>query len=132
MTVRDQLAALGETIREEFAQNRRVVSFAEYLDLVTQAPTRHLRSAAQYMVDAFDHYGTSEVNYPWGQIRRFHMFDCPWDDGRDRLIGQEAVQNQIYRALQNFVRDGAVNKLVLLHGPNGSAKSTLVRCVGRG
>lgn len=130
-SVREQLASLGDTIRESFAQNRRVLSFGEYLELVLQAPERQLRAAAQYMRDCFDHYGTSEVDYPWGAIRRFHLFDCPWDQGRDQLIGQEAVQNQVYRALENFVRDGAVNKLVLLHGPNGSAKSTMVRCVGR-
>jgi serine protein kinase len=131
-TVRETLAALGDQIRETFAQNRRVLSFGEYLELVVQAPERQLRGAAQYAADCFDHYGTTEVLYPWGPIRRFNLFDCPWDQGRDRLIGQEEVQNQVYLALQNFVRDGAVNKLVLLHGPNGSAKSTLVRCIGRG
>src|SRR5262249_12371770 len=31
----------------------------------------------------------------------------------------------------NFVREGAVNRLVLLHGPNGSAKSTFVSCLTR-
>jgi serine protein kinase len=130
-SAREQLASLGEAIRESFAQHRRVLSFGEYLELAMQAPERQLRSAAQYMADCFDHYGTTEVTYPWGTIRRFTLFDCPWDQGRDRLIGQEAVQEQIYRALRNFVRDGAVNKLILLHGPNGSAKSTLVRCIGR-
>jgi predicted Ser/Thr protein kinase len=29
------------------------------------------------------------------------------------------------------VQDGRPNKLVLLHGPNGSAKSTFIRCLGR-
>jgi predicted Ser/Thr protein kinase len=36
------------------------------------------------------------------------------------------VQNRVYRLLGNFVREGRVNKLILLHGPNGSAKSTFV------
>ena len=40
------------------------------------------------------------------------------------MAGQEEVQNALYRLLGNFVRAGAVNKLILLHGPNGSAKST--------
>ena len=31
-----------------------------------------------------------------------------------------------------FVQDGRPNKLILLHGPNGSAKSTFIRCLGRG
>src|SRR5205823_13216777 len=32
---------------------------------------------------------------------------------------------------RSFVQDGRPNKLVLLHGPNGSAKTTFIRCLGR-
>src|SRR5215475_3392911 len=41
------------------------------------------------------------------------------------------VQNAVYRVLRSFVQDGRPNKLILLHGPNGSAKSTFIRCLGR-
>ncbi len=128
---RELLASLGESIRDDFAQNRRVMSFAEYLDLAASHPTQQLRSAPQYVLDCFKHYGSETVHYPWGEMRRFRLFDCPWADGRDRLIGQEEVQNRVYRALGNFVHEGTANKLVLLHGPNGSAKSTFIRCIGR-
>jgi predicted Ser/Thr protein kinase len=131
MSIRDELQALGEGIRDDFARNRRVMSFAEYLELASSRPRQQLRSAPQYIRDCFDHYGSDQIAYPWGTTRRFRLFDVPWADGRDRLIGQEEVQNRIYRALTNFVHEGVSNKLVLLHGPNGSAKSTLVRCIGR-
>src|SRR6185369_460633 len=68
----------------------------------------------------------------WGEVRRFHLFDAPWAGGEDRLFGQEHVQNAVYRVLRSFVQDGRPNKLILLHGPNGSAKSTFIRCLGRG
>jgi len=129
--VRDQLAALGEGIRDEFAQNRRVLSFAEYLELCAAKPERQLRSAAQYLVDCMVHYGTTDVVYPWGHVRRFNLFDVPWANGEGRLIGQENVQNQVFRIVQNFVQDGSPNRLILLHGPNGSAKTTFVSCLGR-
>jgi len=129
--VRDLLVELGSAVRDDFTRNRRVMSFAEYLDLVVSDPTRQLRSSTQYMVDCFDHYGTSMVKYPWGEVRRFHLFDAPWAGGEDRLFGQEPVQNSVYRVLRSFVQDGRPNKLILLHGPNGSAKSTFIRCLGR-
>ncbi len=129
--VKDLLLGLGETVREDFTRNRRVMSFAEYLNLVVSDPTRQLRSSTQYIVDCFDHYGSSTVKYPWGDVRRFHLFDAPWDDGEDRLFGQEHVMNSVYRVLRSFVQDGRPNKLILLHGPNGSAKSTFIRCLGR-
>jgi serine protein kinase len=130
--VKDLLVGLGEAVRDDFTRNRRVMSFAEYLNLVVAEPTRQLRSATQYMVDCFDHYGSSTVKYPWGEVRHFHLFDAPWANGEDRLFGQEHVQNAVYRVLRSFVQDGRPNKLILLHGPNGSAKSTFIRCLGRG
>jgi serine protein kinase len=129
--VKDLLVELGDSVRTDFTRNRRVMSFAEYLDLVVSEGTRQLRSSTQYIVDCFDHYGSSLVSYPWGDIRRFHLFDAPWAAGEDRLFGQEPVQNAVYRVLRSFVQDGRPNKLVLLHGPNGSAKSTFIRCLGR-
>ncbi len=131
MTVRQTLATLGETIRGHFTGTRRMVSFAEYLDLVMADPASQLRAASQYLVDCFHHFGHQPVKYPWGEVRRWKLFDCSWAAGEGRLIGQEVAQNQVYRALTGFVRDGAPTRLVLLHGPNGSAKSTLIRCVGR-
>ena len=130
--VKDLIRGLGDSVRDDFTRNRRVMSFAEYLDLVVSEPTRQLRSSAQYIVDAFDHFGSSQVKYPWGEVRHFHMFDAPWANGEDRLFGQEHVQNAVYKVMRSFVQDGRPNKLILLHGPNGSAKSTFIRCMGRG
>jgi len=72
------------------------------------------------------------VRYPWGEVCRWKLFDVPWANGEDRLFGQEAMQQQTYKVLRTFVQDGRPNKLILLHGPNGSAKSTVIRCLDRG
>ena len=127
--VKETLVGLHEAVREDFTRNRRVLSFAEYLALVFSQPTRQLRSSTQYIVDCFDHYGTETVRYPWGEVKRWKLFDAPWDNGEDRLFGQEAVQGQTYRVLRTFVQDGRPNKLILLHGPNGSAKSTFMSVI---
>src|SRR5215471_40955 len=79
-----------------------------------------------------DHFGADQVPHPSGKIRRFRVFDAAGSEGGIRVAGQEEVQNALYRVLSNFVRAGAVNKLILLHGPNGSAKSTLVASLKRG
>ena len=129
--VKEMLVGLGETVRDDFTRNRRVLAFTEYLSLVVSEPRRQLRSSTQYIVDCFDHYGSATVKYPWGEVRHFHLFDAPWAGGEDRLFGQEHVQNAVYRVLRSFVQDGRPNKLILLHGPNGSAKSTFIRCLGR-
>ena len=50
---------------------------------------------------------------------------------RDALVGQEEVQGELYRVLCNFAQEGRPNKLILLHGPNGSSKSTVAACLMR-
>lgn len=123
------LSALGSQIHDAYAQNRRILSFPEYFALALEDPARHARSAAQLVRDVFDHYGTRAVRHPRGEVTRYRLFDAPWAAGKGALIGQEDVQARVYRALSNFVRDGRVSRLLLLHGPNGSAKSTFAACV---
>lgn len=127
------LADISERVEGEFHRSHRVLSYEEYLTLVAEQPRRYCRDAAQYLRDAFDHFGTSVVTRPWGEFKRFGLFDLPFlsdiEGRRVRLVGQEHVQAEIYRVLSNFVREGRASKVVLMHGPNGSAKSTVARCV---
>jgi serine protein kinase len=71
------------------------------------------------------------VRSPRGPVTRWKLFDCPFDEGKDHLVGQEEVQGSVYRLISNFAREGRTTRLILLHGPNGSAKSTLVSCIQR-
>jgi len=126
--------ALGVEVSERFTRERRVLSFDEYLALVASEPKAHTREAARYLRDCFDHFGSEVIDTPAGPRRRFRLFDLPFADGAersDRLIGQEVLQEATYRVLDGFAREGRPSRLLLLHGPNGSAKSTFVRCIGR-
>jgi predicted Ser/Thr protein kinase len=118
-------------LRESFARNRRVMSFGEYFSLFGTDAGRQVRSAAQYVRDVFDHFGTEIVRTPRGLMTHWKLFDCPWDAGKDALAGQEEVQAAVYRLVSNFAREGRTNRLILLHGPNGSAKSTFVASLQR-
>ena len=136
MTIDDvnDVRAWLDAERGRFTSARRVLSFDEYLGLYATAPRRYARDAARWLRDLFAHYGTREVARPYGRFTRWNLFDLPWEDDvgrRDALVGQEAQQAEFARALSNFGAVGAVNRLVLLHGPNGSAKSTFAACVMR-
>ncbi|MBN1947426.1 MAG: hypothetical protein JW797_17275 [Bradymonadales bacterium] len=124
------LQELSADIRRDFQESGRLLSFGEYVQLVRQNPRRHLRSAAQYLRDAFDHFGSYEVRTPAGTMRRFRLFDG-LPGGEEYVVGQEEAQHAFYRLLTHFSRQGRVNRLVMLHGPNGSAKSSFVACMAR-
>jgi predicted Ser/Thr protein kinase len=133
MDARRWIGSVGGDVRTSFVENRSILSYEEYLAAVAEAPRRHARAAAQYLRDVFEHFGSEEVETPAGRTRRWSLFDQAFDpDGRaQRVAGQEEVQGAIVRALGTFVRAGRVNKVILLHGPNGSAKSSIVAAIFR-
>ncbi|MFO0599272.1 MAG: serine protein kinase PrkA [Myxococcaceae bacterium] len=132
MDARRFLQDVGSTVKAEFSRNRTLLSFEEYLQLFATAPRMQARNAAQYLRDAIDSFGTEQVPHPSGAIRRFKIFNGGADAHDVRVAGQEEVQNALYRLLGNFVRAGRINKLIFLHGPNGSAKSSIVEALKRG
>ncbi len=129
-----KLAELAADLKHEFEAGNRILSFDEYLGMFAANPARHGRSAAHYVRDMFRHYGVEELQRPWGPSLRYHLFDAPWADHTvsqvvPRLLGHEQLQADIYRVLCNFAREGRPNRLILMHGPNGSAKSTAAACI---
>jgi len=131
VSAKAKIEALAAAVAHDFESTRRVLSFEEWFELLAAAPHVHARNAAQYLRDCFDHYGRRDVRIPSGKVSRFRVFDCDFDAAGGRLVGQELAQNAFYEALDGFVRIGRVNKLLLLHGPNGSAKTTFLDAVMR-
>ncbi|MFH1435189.1 MAG: serine protein kinase PrkA, partial [Pseudomonadota bacterium] len=129
--VNTYLESLGEKSKESFKEGRHILSFDDYLTEAAGKPKLHLRDAAVYIRDMFDHYGTREVQYPWAKKTRFKLFDQPFGNDRDALAGQEESQETFYNLLQSFVREGRPHRFIILHGPNGSSKSTFVNCIAR-
>jgi serine protein kinase len=140
---RGRLGEVVESVRARFGAQRHVLSFSDFLALVEADPERYSRDAARYVLDAVEHFGSYDVERAWGAQRRYRVFDLvfreggePEPNGRrrrsDHLQGHERVQEAVVRGLRAFAREGRSNRLVLLHGPNGSAKSTLVACLMRG
>ena len=126
------LTDIGTQVKTGFVANRRLLSFDEYLSLCEQEPTLQARSSAQYVRDMFDHFGTEVVEAHGAKHTRYKLFDVAFEGGQERVSGQETVQEEIYKILNNFVRERRVTKLVFLHGPNGSAKSSIISCIMRG
>ena len=132
MDARDFLADAGKSAREAFDRDRRLLTFDAFLDLVLEDPYALGRSGVQFTVDAVDHFGVREVPGIGGPVRRHVLWDSPWSGGQGAVFGQEAVQERVVRVFRSAAEEGRLDRLLLLHGPNGSAKSTLVEALMRG
>tara|TARA_B100001971_G_C18267904_1_gene595877 strand:+ start:27306 stop:29501 length:2196 start_codon:yes stop_codon:yes gene_type:complete len=95
-----------------------IFSFDEYVQIFEQKPLRELRTTSMYLKDMFDYYGRNE--YGFKLFKKNHPNSPP-------VAGQFATQDKIYQNLINFNEEGYNNKFILLVGPNGSAKSSLVK-----
>lgn len=126
-----RLAQLASTVAEDFSVTRRLLSFEEWFELLVDKPRIHARNSAQYVRDALESFGRDEVRTPRGLTTRFRLFDRSFDDS-PRLVGQERAQNELFEVLDGYCRLGRTDSLILLHGPNGSAKSTLLDCLQAG
>ncbi|MBF0299737.1 MAG: hypothetical protein HQK51_13515 [Oligoflexia bacterium] len=104
--------------REQEAFNE-ILSFDEYLNIVERKPREQCRPTCKYLKDMFDHFGRDENGF-------FTLFlrSC---NNSTAVYGQNRIEEQIYLNLQNFIEEGFNNKFLLLVGPNGSAKSSIVR-----
>src|SRR5580692_9892641 len=132
-----QVISIAEQVESRFRGGRRVLSFAEFLGLFDAEPLRYSRDASRYLRDVFDLPWeplppSSEPKERSGAVAPAAKGGIERPLPRGALIGQEQVQEEIYRALSNFAREGRPNRLVLLHGPNGSAKSTIASCMMAG
>jgi predicted Ser/Thr protein kinase len=125
------LDRIARSAKDAFERQRTILSFDAWLDEVAARPRTHLRNAARYLMDVVVSFGVVDVKLPTGTQRRWKLFDQEFDDGRGRVAGQERVQAAVVRVLENFVRSGRIDRLVLLHGPNGSAKTSLIQALTR-
>jgi len=124
---------LSRQYQELFQHRLVILPFTGYLSLVKADPRPLIRSAATYIRDTFDHFGTRAPVGPdtLSSATRFKMFDYG-SEKNGPIIGGELVQDEIYAILQSFVRQGYANKLIFLHGPNGSSKTSTIEAIAHG
>lgn len=107
-------------------------SFAEYLDLVRQDPNVS-RNAYQRLYDLIVSFGTEEYTEYKKKIVRYKFFDDPFDDGKDAVFGIDVHLMKLVNVLKSAALGyGTEKRVILLHGPVGSAKSTIVRLMKKG
>ena len=128
---KELLGRIYDDVRQAFEANKRILSFSEFMAQLVEHPQRHARSAAQYVHDCFEHWGVQTHDGIAGTQTRYTLFDAPFDPQGGKMVGQERAQQRVFGLIDGFARAGRSDKLILLHGPNGSAKSTFVQTLVR-
>jgi serine protein kinase len=117
---------------EQFRRKNWVGSFAEYLDVVREHP-EVTRTAYQRLYDMILSYGVDVTESGREKQVHYRFFDDPDNDGRDAVFGLNGPLHQLVNALKSAAAGyGIERRVLLLHGPVGSSKSTIVRMLKKG
>jgi serine protein kinase len=104
----------------------------DYLRIVAEQP-RTLRTAFQRLYDMILSYGTEEYLDNKKRVVRYNFFRDEAHDGRDGVFGLDISLMKLVQFLHAAAHGyGPDRRVLLLHGPVGSAKSTIVRLLKRG
>jgi serine protein kinase len=117
-----------EGFREQYWEG----SLDDYVDIVRANP-KVARSAYQRLYDMILSYGTEEYTRNRETVVHYKFFDDPFDGGRDAIYGLDRSLMQLVQVFESAARRyGTEKRVLLLHGPVGSAKSTIVRLLKKG
>ncbi len=107
-------------------------SFEEYLDMVIEDP-KATRNAFERVYDMILAYGVE--TYEVAREKRVHykFFGDPEAHGADAVFGLDEALTQLVNAFKSAAAGYGIEKRVLLlHGPVGSSKSTIARLLKKG
>jgi serine protein kinase len=107
-------------------------TFVEYLDMVAQRP-QIARNAFQRLYDMIAHFGIERYTRERREYVRYRFFSDPIENGRDAIFGLEPALMQLVDFFRSAAHGyGTESRILLLHGPVGSSKSTIVRLLKKG
>ena len=117
---------------ESFRQQHWEGTFWEYLDMVLANP-RIARNAFQRIYDMILYSGTQRYTSMKQEYVHYKFFDDPFDNGADAVYGLDGALMRLVDCFKSAAQGyGTDRRILLLHGPVGSSKSTIVRLLKKG
>ncbi|MEM9188798.1 MAG: serine protein kinase [Myxococcota bacterium] len=107
-------------------------SFEDYLQVVRERP-QVTRNAFQRVYDMVVSYGEEEYIDNKKRLVRYPFFKDPIDNGKDAIFGLDIPLMRLVHVLRAAAQGyGPEKRIILLHGPVGSSKSTIARLLKKG
>src|SRR6201995_5576796 len=117
---------------KEFAELNWTGSFEDYLALVRKTPSV-TRTAFQRVYDMILSYGQEEYIDNKKKLIRYNFFKDEQHGGKDAIYGLDIPLMRLVNVFKAAAqRYGTEKRVILLHGPVGSSKSTIARLLKLG
>jgi serine protein kinase len=107
-------------------------TFEDYLEIVKKTP-KVTRNAYQRMYDMILSYGREEYIDSKKKLVHYKFFEDPDNEGAEAVYGLDIPLMRLVNVFKSAAMGyGTEKRVILLHGPVGSAKSTIARRLKRG
>ena len=117
---------------DKFRKSNWEGSFQQYIDIVKDKP-EVTRNAFQRMYDLIVSFGSEEYVEFKKKITSYQFFKDPIENGRDAVFGLDVHLQKLVNVLKSAAQGyGTERRVILLHGPVGSSKSTIARLLKKG
>ncbi|OGR02841.1 MAG: serine protein kinase [Deltaproteobacteria bacterium RIFOXYA12_FULL_61_11] len=117
---------------KQYKEQNWVGDFGQYLEILQEHP-EVTRSAFQRVYDMIVSYGVEEYVDAKKKLYRYKFFSDPIDQGKDAIFGLDVHLMKLVNFFKSAAkRYGTERRVILLHGPVGSSKSTIVRLLKKG
>jgi len=114
---------------QQFRQEHWQGTYSQYLDLV-RTNGKIARTAYQRVYDMIIADGSYKIDK---DLIRYKFFDDPHHNGEDAIYGLTKPLMELVNVFRSAaLRYGSERRVLLLHGPVGSSKSTIARLIKRG
>lgn len=107
-------------------------SFDDYLKIIKEDP-KVTRTSFQRLYDMIMTFGREEYIDSKKKLVHYNFFDDPIENGKDAIFGLDIPLMRLVNMIKSAALGyGTEKRVILLHGPVGSSKSTIARLLKKG
>jgi serine protein kinase len=107
-------------------------SFDDYLKIIKDDP-KVTRTSFQRLYDMIMTFGRKEYVDSKKRLVHYNFFDDPIENGKDAIFGLDIPLMRLVNVIKSAALGyGTERRVILLHGPVGSSKSTIARLLKKG
>ena len=118
--------------KKEFENLHWEGSYDDYLNIVKEDP-KVARTSFQRCYDMIIGFGKKDYIDSKKRLVHYNFFDDPIENGKDAVFGLDIPLMRLVNVIKSAsLGYGTEKRVILLHGPVGSAKSTIARLLKKG
>lgn len=123
---------IKDRTKGEFDDQKLELTISEFIRYLAEKPQIAIRTTYQYLYDTIMYFGAEDERDCGEELVRYKLFDDPFDDGVHKVLGCLRPLNMLVNEIRSSAMEEGQERIVMLHGPVGTAKTTIINLIEEG